>query len=140
MIPITEYTVTAVAALIYNDAYDQDPDTGWIADDEHSALAHESCWVEWSSQLLHILREHPDASDEQVFVLAKQRVDTHKVGTGWDIIPMDQDSDSTISHETSILLPIIRHFLEQPNTYIESSFLEGISLSCLLRGSHREVR
>lgn len=76
MIPITENTVAAVAALIYNYAYEQDPDTGWLAGDTHSAPAHEMQWVEWAARLLEVLREQPEATDEQILASAKRRVDT----------------------------------------------------------------
>ncbi len=124
MIPLTEYTVIAVAALIYNHAYEQDPDTGWLAGDQHSAPGHEACWLEWSRCLLHVLQEQPGASDEQVLALAAQRVDTSEVGVLWDTIPMDQDSYSTISHETDIAMPLVRDFLKRPGNYTEIRFLE----------------
>src|SRR6266571_2795662 len=125
MIPITEKTVTAVAALIYNYAYDQEPDTGWLADDEHSAPGHELQWLEWSAQLLKALQEQPDTSDEQIITLAKQRVDSGKVGHGWDIIPMTDEDYSTISQETNVVMNIVRDFLEHPFKYTEVSFIEN---------------
>jgi hypothetical protein len=86
MIPVTEHTITAVAALIYNHTYEQDPDTGWLANDEQSAPASSPAWLEWSSSLVHVLHEHADFSDEHVIALAKQRVDTSKVGYSWNTI------------------------------------------------------
>ena len=125
MIPVTDSTVTAIAALLYNNAYEQDPDTGWLADDEHSAPGHSLQWLEWSARLIQVLEEHPEFTDEQVLVLAEQRVDRSKVGSGWNIIPMDQDHYSTISDETRSAMPLVRHFLEEPDNYTESSFLEN---------------
>ncbi len=90
MIPVTDNTVMAVAALIYNHAYDQDPDTGWLAGDEHSAPGFESCWLEWSARLIEVLQEQPVLGDEQVLALAKRRVDTQKVGSDWNSIWMQQ--------------------------------------------------
>lgn len=124
MIPITAHTVTAIAALIYNHAYNQDPDCGWLAGDASSAPGHEPQWLEWSTQLIGALREQPQATDEQILELAKSRVDIHKVGSGWDIIPMDQDSYSTITSETATVLPLVRDFLEEPMHYVEVAFLE----------------
>jgi len=125
MIPITEKTITAVAALIYNNAYEQDPDTGWLADDEQSAPGHKLQWLEWSKQLLQTLQEQPDATDEQIIILAKQRVDTSKVGYSWDTIPVDQEHYSTISGETDITMPLVRDFLEHPFNYTEVNFIEN---------------
>ena len=124
MIPVTEQTITAVAALVYNHAYDQDPDSGWVADDPHNAPGHEAPWCEWSAKLRQVLQEHPDVSDEQLLVEASQRVDIHKAGHGWDIIPLDQETYSTITHETDIALLLVRHFLEHPTSYVEIAFLE----------------
>jgi pullulanase/glycogen debranching enzyme len=124
MIPITENTILAVAALIYNEAYNQDPDTGWLAGDEHSAPGHERQWLEWSAQLIQALQQQPNANDEQVLALATSKVDWRKVGSGWDIIPMDQDSYSTITSETAPVMPLVRDFLEEPYKYVEVRFLE----------------
>lgn len=129
MIPITDNTIKAVAALIYNYAYDQDAGTGWMASDEHSAPGGEDCWLEWSACLLQALQEQPEATDEQILALAKQHVDTGKAGLLWDTIWMHQteegDEYSTITHETDVVMPIVRHFLEKPANYIEAEFLEG---------------
>ncbi len=123
-IPVTEYTIRAVAALIYNHAYEQDPDTGWLADDEHSAPGgHGDDWLEWSKCLLHVLQEQPTASDEVVLALAAQRVDIRQAGAFWDTILMDQDTYSSMSKETAIILPLVRDFLVRPENYIEVRFL-----------------
>jgi len=124
MIPITEKTITAVAALIYNYAYDQDPDTGWLANDEQSAPGHSLQWLEWSARLIEALQEHPEAADEQILATAKSRVDTRKVGHSWDTIPVD-DGYSTISEETDQVMNIVRDFLEHPFNYTEVSFIES---------------
>jgi hypothetical protein len=124
VIPITQSTITAVAALVYNHAYDQDPDCGWLADDGHSAPGRELQWLEWTTQLLKAMQEMPEASDEQVIALAKQRVDCSKVGHSWDTIPMDVEY-STISAETDVAMPLVRDFLDEPHKYAEVSFIEA---------------
>jgi hypothetical protein len=124
MIPITEHTITAVAALIYNEAYEQDPDTGWLAGDENSAPGHADSWLEWAKRLLEVMQEQPTASDKQIIETAKQRVDVREVGGDWNTIPMDQDNYSTITHETDIQMPIVHNFLEHPSGYTEVAFLE----------------
>ena len=75
-------------------------------------------------KLLQVLQEHPDAPDEQIIAFAQQRVDIREAGHSWDIIPLDQETYSTITHETDIALPLVRHFLEHPTSYVESAFLE----------------
>jgi hypothetical protein len=129
MIPVTENTIKAVAALIYNHAYNQDPDTGWLAHDEHSAPGNEYSWLEWSKCLIEVLQEHPKASDEQVLDLAARRVDIRKASHSWNTIWMQQtetgDEYSTMTEETDIVLPLVRHFLEKPQNYVEISFIEG---------------
>ncbi|MGH2478090.1 MAG: hypothetical protein ACRDHW_00325 [Ktedonobacteraceae bacterium] len=129
MIPVTEYTITAVAALIYNHAYNQDPDAGWLANDEHSAPGHAPQWLEWSKHLVQVLQEQPQASDEDTISQTKQRVDTHKVGSSWDTIWMHQtekgDEYSTITYETDNALPLVRDFLQDPWKYVEVNFLEN---------------
>ncbi|MBA2680071.1 MAG: hypothetical protein H0U76_16950 [Ktedonobacteraceae bacterium] len=131
MIPITDSTVTAVAALIYNEAYEQDPDTGWLAGDEHSSPVNSLHWLAWSASLIQSLQEQPEATDEQVLALARQCVDASNVGYGWDTIWMQQSEEgdvySTITDETATALPLVRHFLEEPQNYTESSFIEGDS-------------
>ncbi|MBA2678050.1 MAG: hypothetical protein H0U76_06615 [Ktedonobacteraceae bacterium] len=64
------------------------------------------------------------ATDEQVLDQAKRRVNTRKVGGGWNIIPMDQDIYSSITDETASVMTFVRHFLEEPGGYIEEKFLE----------------
>jgi hypothetical protein len=129
MIPITDTTVAAVAALIYNHAYEQDPDTGWLADDESSAPANALAWLEWSARLLQALQEQPDASDEQLIGLARSRVDIDRAGYGWDSIWMQQSEDgdaySTMTGETAVALPLVRDFLERPALYPESRFIDN---------------
>lgn len=125
MIPITSYTMKAVAALIYNSAYEQDPDTGWQADDEHSAPGDEANWLAWSACLIQALQEQ--ATDEQVLALAKSRM--NKRGSfGWNTIWMHQTEDgdrySTMSSETNTVMPLVRDFLEKPENYVEISFIE----------------
>jgi len=124
MIPITKNTIEAVAALIYNYAYDQDPDCGWLADDEQSAPGHELQWLEWSRCLLEALQEQPEAPDEQVLATAKSRVDIQKVGHAWDTIPVDEGYLS-MSEETNSVMNSVRHFLEHPSHYTEVSFIES---------------
>jgi hypothetical protein len=124
MIPITKNTIEAVAALIYNYAYDQDPDCGWLADDGQSAPGHELQWLEWSAQLLRALKEQPSADDEQILATAKSRVDILKVGHSWDTIPADEDYLS-MSEETNSVMNSVRHFLEHPFLYPEISFIEN---------------
>lgn len=124
MIPITKNTITAVAALIYNLAYDQDPDCGWLADDEQSAPGHSPQWLEWSARLLEALQEQPQADDEQILATAKGRVDIQKVGHSWDTIPADEGYLS-MSEETDQVMNTVRHFLEYPFMYPEVSFIES---------------
>jgi hypothetical protein len=123
MIPITEHTITAVAALIYNAAYEQDPDSGWLANDETSAPGHEDSWLEWTKRLLEVMQEQPTASDEQIIETAARRVDVHEAGSFWNTIPMDQDNYSSITIETDRQMPLVRHFLEHPVLYTEVAFL-----------------
>jgi hypothetical protein len=129
MIPITEHTAKAVAALIYNHAYEQDPDSGWLANDEQSAPGFSMDWLEWSTHLVHVLSEQPTASDEQVIEQARQRVDVKKVGHSWNTIWMEQteegDRYSTITDETAVALPLVRDFLEKPYNYVEIDFIEN---------------
>lgn len=128
MIPITNNTEKAIAALIYNHAYNQDPDSGWLANDEHSAPGFQETWLEWSRCLVQVLSEQPTASDEQVIEQARKRVDTSKVGHTWDTIWMQQleegDEYSTLTHETDVVMPLIRDFLVNPYNYVEVSFIE----------------
>ena len=125
MIPITENTARAVAALIYNEAYNQDPDSGWLAEDEQSVPGDAGDWLVWTACLLQVLQEQTEASDEEVLALAQQRMD---VGHSWNIIWMQQTEDgdeySTITEETAIALPLVRHFLEEPHNYVEVRFIE----------------
>lgn len=129
MIPITENVIIAVAALIYNHAYEQDPDTGWLAGDEHSAPANSSHWLAWSANLIQSLQEEPEAAEEQVLARAARRGD--KSLTGWNTIWMQQSKEgdvySTITDETARALPLVRHFLEKPYIYTEVSFIEDDS-------------
>lgn len=129
MIPITDHTITAVAALIYNAAYNQDPDTGWLADDPTSASGNKEAWLEWTKRLLEVMQEQPQASDEQILEQAAKRVDIKEAGTFWDTIWMQQTEDgdeySTITKETDIQMPLVRDFLEYPSRYVEGAFLEN---------------
>lgn len=128
MIPITENTTKAVAALIYNHAYNQDPDSGWLANDEQSAPGFVTDWLEWSTHLVHVLSEQLTATDEQVIEQARRRVDMKKVGHSWDTIWMQQteegDEYSTMTEETNVVMPLVRDFLEKPYNYVEVSFIE----------------
>ena len=128
MIPITENTITAVAALVYNHAYDQDPDCGWMADDPHSAPGNEVSWLEWSAKLVQTLQEHSEMSDKQLLAEASRHVDRSKAGYSWNTIFMHQteegDAYSTMTHETNIALPLVRDFLAHPDRYVEVEFLE----------------
>jgi hypothetical protein len=125
MIPITPNTIKAVAALIYNEAYHQDPDTGWLADDPHSEPGDASDWLAWTTQLVQVLAEQPEATDEEVLSLAQQRMN---VGHFWNTIWMQQTEDgdeySTITEETHTVMPQVRDFLEEPYKYVEVSFIE----------------
>lgn len=129
MIPITENTTMAVAALIYNYAYDQDPDSGWCAGDESSAPGNSSDWLEWSTQLCRALQEKPKATDEQVIAVAKKNVNTNKAGIFWDTIWMTQSEEgdvySSMSEETDNVMNIVRDFLHQPGKYVEVHFIEN---------------
>ncbi|HTI15180.1 MAG TPA: hypothetical protein VL461_11535 [Dictyobacter sp.] len=129
MIPITENTVTAVAALIYNDVYEQDPDSGWMANDENSGPANDDEWRAWARAIITVLQEQPEATDEQVIELASKRIDPKIVGYGWNIIWMQQtetgDEYSTMTEETKTAMYMVRDFLERPYMYVEESFLEN---------------
>lgn len=130
MIPITEHTIRAIAALVYNMAYEQDPDTGWLAHDEQSGPEppNKAEWLEWSRCLLHVLGKQPAFSDEYIIEQARLLVDTSKVGTFWNTIFMEQTEDgdrySFITDETNLVMKAVRDFLENPYKYVECRFLE----------------
>jgi hypothetical protein len=74
-----------------------------------------------------VIQENPEFTDEQVLDLARQR--TNETGAfAWDTIWMQQteegDEYSSITDETDNAMPLVKDFLENPDKYIESSFIQ----------------
>jgi len=112
----------AVAALLYNLIYDQDPDCGWTPDSSEPDPTYRAGFRGFAEALLQVLETDPEASDEEIVQKAVKRVDQSKAGFGWDFIAMDEKLEY-LPKQAENYIEAVRSFLEWPELSAEGAFL-----------------
>jgi hypothetical protein len=113
----------AVAALLYNLIYDQDPRCGWTPDSSEPDPAYRNVFLCFAEALLQVLAAaDPEAPDTEIVQKAVQRVDRQKAGHAWETIAIDEELVS-LPKEAESYVEAVRQFLENPLLSVEGEFL-----------------
>lgn len=126
---MTNLRIEAVAALLYNLIYDQDPGCGWTPTSSEPDPAYRNVFLCFAEALLQVLETaDPEASDAEIVQKAVQKVDRQKAGYAWETIAMDVELVS-LPKGAEEHIYAVRDFLEQPYMSAEGEFLseDGIT-------------
>lgn len=120
---MTNLHIEAVAALLYNLIYDQDPGCGWTPDSSEPDPVSRNVFLCFAEALLQVLETaDPEASDAEIVQKTVQKVDRQKAGYSWEFIAMDEKVVS-LPKKAEEHIYAVQDFLEQPYMSAEGEFL-----------------
>ena len=122
MIQITDHSIEAVAALLYNLIYDQDGGEGWTPEEPCYDPSYRATFLAFAEALLGTMRDHPGDPDAMLIQQARERIDRGKVSFGWETIAFDEGY-SSLPKEAEKHMTAIWDFLANPLAAPEGAFL-----------------
>jgi hypothetical protein len=123
MIQITDRSIEAVAALLYNLTYDQDGGEGWTPEKPCYDPTYRAAFLAFAESLLVAMRDHPGDPDAMLIQQARLQIERTKVGFGWETIAIDEGYTSLPS-EAERQMAAIWEFLANPLAAPEGAFLD----------------